>query len=577
MLSNPLQAHLNQLVEADVLEALVAAEASYQFRHVFLQAVAYDTLLKTDQRQLHLIVGSTLEKLYPAQLTELAPVLARHYELGKNLVKARHYFVLAGDTALAHYANEEAETHYSAALAITEEPLARAPLQAQMGEVLFRRSRFQEAMQCWRAAIDLYQEAKNLDQVAFWYSRLARAEAWPTGGTAASLALCREGLRWVQAGAETPGLAALLHETARASLFTGVTDKALTFAREALTVAQRLQLVELQADILATLGMALRTSQPLAAVATLQQAVTLAEQANRLMPLQRAHNNLAIVLDEVQGDLAAARLSYQRALAFTQRRGSPAEELFVLANLVNVWLWQGALTDVETALPHLQVLLAASNNTAARPYLVQFVQARCLGYQGQWGAAQQLLQQAQAHAQQRGDIHALGYIYYTLGDFALEMSDWPAAAQAWQASLDIGDRNLGYGPVWPRCMLSAAWAQQDEALMAQRLLTEAHVWAGSTPTPRQQPFLAYAAAHNALVNHQWTNAWAAFAAATQAWATQGLRWYQARALTQWAKALHQHGAPAQARTHWQAALALYAALPAPHYVQAVQTALNQLP
>ena len=53
---------------------------------------------------------------------------------------------------------------------------------------------------------------------------------------------------------ETPGFAALLHETSRALRFNGQNEEALKLCRQALAMAECCGLVEIQAEALATLG-----------------------------------------------------------------------------------------------------------------------------------------------------------------------------------------------------------------------------------------------------------------------------------------------------------------------------------
>ena len=53
---------------------------------------------------------------------------------------------------------------------------------------------------------------------------------------------------------ETPGMAALLHETARAPRFNNRFDEALPLCEQALAMAERLGLAEVQAETLATMG-----------------------------------------------------------------------------------------------------------------------------------------------------------------------------------------------------------------------------------------------------------------------------------------------------------------------------------
>ena len=111
--------HLTQLESHGLIRlAAVQPELEYLFRHALVQDAAYASLVKADRKQLHLVVGEALERLYPDQLAsrELAPVLAQHFYQAGDGERALRYFTLAGDAAARVYANAEAEMQYARAL-----------------------------------------------------------------------------------------------------------------------------------------------------------------------------------------------------------------------------------------------------------------------------------------------------------------------------------------------------------------------------------------------------------------------------------------------------------------------------
>jgi tetratricopeptide (TPR) repeat protein len=101
--------------ELDTLEARgliqVAAfrpELEYLFRHWLVQDAAYGSLLKQERRQLHRLVGETLETLYPERRNEMAGILAMHFEQAGDADKAIEYLIEEGRYALARAALNEA-------------------------------------------------------------------------------------------------------------------------------------------------------------------------------------------------------------------------------------------------------------------------------------------------------------------------------------------------------------------------------------------------------------------------------------------------------------------------------------
>lgn len=77
--------------------AAVRPELEYLFRHWLVQDAAYGSLLKQERRALHARVGDALETLYPERRSELAAVLAMHFEQAGDKAKAIDYLVEAGE------------------------------------------------------------------------------------------------------------------------------------------------------------------------------------------------------------------------------------------------------------------------------------------------------------------------------------------------------------------------------------------------------------------------------------------------------------------------------------------------
>jgi tetratricopeptide (TPR) repeat protein len=199
--------------------------------------------------------------------------------------------LLAGDRALERYANQKAERFYRSALELDENAEEVPQLLSNLGEALFRQSRYEEASQTWQKAIELYHKAGDYDNQARLTARRARA-AWYAWDTPGGLEICRKGLESLgdYKELETPGVAALIHETARAYYFNKMPDEALPLCIQALELANRLNLVVVQDETLATLG--ILPNQPAEdAIRGLKQAVQISESSGLLAPAVR-HANL---------------------------------------------------------------------------------------------------------------------------------------------------------------------------------------------------------------------------------------------------------------------------------------------
>ncbi len=111
---------------ADGLEALVASqliasvseppEVTYQFRHSLIREVAYQSLLRSTQREYHLHAAQALAEDFPA-LADIEPeVVAHHFSAARRGEMAVEYWSKAGERAIRASAYAEAISHFGAAL-----------------------------------------------------------------------------------------------------------------------------------------------------------------------------------------------------------------------------------------------------------------------------------------------------------------------------------------------------------------------------------------------------------------------------------------------------------------------------
>jgi tetratricopeptide (TPR) repeat protein len=207
-------------------------ELEYLFRHWLVQDAAYGSLLKQERRQLHRLVGQTLESLYPERRRELAGILAMHFEQAGDDAKAIDYLIMDGRYALERAALIEAFAAFDRAARLLP---AAAPGEADDA----RRARVEVGILRARAGLtfrsndqlvaDLEgilpaaEQLADLELVAqvHLYLALARIEdGQPSSDPAVSHSL--ERLKEIGATLQDPSLAALpLAMVAMGKVFTG--------------------------------------------------------------------------------------------------------------------------------------------------------------------------------------------------------------------------------------------------------------------------------------------------------------------------------------------------------------------
>jgi transcriptional regulator with XRE-family HTH domain/tetratricopeptide (TPR) repeat protein len=93
---------------------------NYRFRHHLFQQYLYDSLGPVERELRHSEVGSVLEALFGDKSETIAPQLAWHFTQAGLPKKAIDYWQKAGALAVRSYANQEAVTFFSQAIALLQ-------------------------------------------------------------------------------------------------------------------------------------------------------------------------------------------------------------------------------------------------------------------------------------------------------------------------------------------------------------------------------------------------------------------------------------------------------------------------
>ncbi len=528
-------------------------ELEYLFRHVLVQDAAYGSLLATDRMRLHQAVGEAVETLYADRLDELAATLARHFQRAGDQDHALDYYTRAGDSALASFANQEAESLFRSALALPCSQPQRVLLLSSLGEALYGQSRHHDAIETWREGIEICRTLDDKDGVARLYARSARA-AWYADDTPEGLRLCQVGLEEVAGAPESADQARLIHEAARAHLFNGHDQEAIALCYEALEMAERQGAIDVQADTLTTIGI-LPHQDADTTLAALRKAVELAEGADLLQIAFRAYHNLGVMTGVMLGDMQVARDTFIRAAELSHKAGNISEELLSRISVMGYTLTFGEFAAAEDQLSEMEALQAALPDPDTASLEIQSNRAALLSMKGQWSEGLRLLRKLLPEARQRGNLQMVAGTCDHLAGIQIELvslgllkgQDREAALAEAEAalteSIEVGSLG-GKDKVGALCQLGTVYALRGQLRKARGFVTEAEEIATEHKTAWTELSMQIAARDLAQAEGRWADARAATEGIAAAHARLGRRWHWARELMTWA-ALHvQTGEPA---------------------------------
>jgi tetratricopeptide (TPR) repeat protein len=574
---------LNTLESAGLVRiAQLEPDLEYLFRHALVREAAYSSLLSADQKELHLAVGEAIERLYPEKIDEYAAMLSYHFGEAGDEQKAQKYCVIAGKSALASFANQEAENHFRCALNLVSQKSERADLIYLLGEALFRQSRYDEAIQTWREGIQLYKQQGELPEMARLYARSARA-AWYYGEHPEGLRLSLEGWESVKEMPENPSKAMLIHELSRAYHFNGYPEEAEPLCRQALAMSERVGAVDTQADTLTTLGV-LPNVPGDESLEYLTRAVQLAESNGLLEIATRANHNLGVMTGEHLGDQKAASVHYLRAAELAKQRGAAQEEIFSLTQVAGMSMAMGELKTAQELMTRIETIRTSLTEPSQGEFEFAGIQFGLKFLSGEIKDALEIVRKVRVEARERGDLQML-YNYCTnLADVFIVLDhvegveDWSEAEQAAKEAVEISSRGVS-SSIQSHSQLATIYIRQGKLDEARQHYSDTQQIAGAAPTFWQKQALLNIERDLAKADGDWEAALAAAEAASKHLAHTGLRWPWSYSLIEWAETHLARGEALdyeRASTLYREALAVFAEMESLFFVELLEGRLREL-
>jgi len=243
------EALLAAVEEAVAARVVIEVSATrFRFAHALMRATLYESLTATRKVTLHRKAAQAIETIHKSALDDYLPALAHHWARASapaaDTARAIDYATRAGDRALAQLAHDEAVTYYRQALELLQ--VAGDSARGQHIDLLIALGEAQR-----RAGDTAHREtlleASRLAAERGDADALARAVLANTRGTLPSMAgeiddervaALEAALDAVEDG-DTPTRARLLAALASEITYTGVWERRVRLADEALAIARR--------------------------------------------------------------------------------------------------------------------------------------------------------------------------------------------------------------------------------------------------------------------------------------------------------------------------------------------------
>ncbi|MEA2800230.1 MAG: hypothetical protein QOE49_325 [Rhodospirillaceae bacterium] len=215
------------LVEVNLRTGIV-----HSFSHALTQAVAYDTLLRSDRRGLHERVLRAMEAQSPGQRDSVVDDLVHHAVLAEAWPEAARYALAAGERASRRSAMTEAKAYLETAIAaLSQQPVSVATMTMGIDARLSLRGVL-ILMNDTSALQEYLKEADNLAELAGDRLNLGRvyisrgAMLSHSGDLPGAIELSRKALDIMRAGGDSVGIVSAAFSLAQAQWYSGDLDDA---------------------------------------------------------------------------------------------------------------------------------------------------------------------------------------------------------------------------------------------------------------------------------------------------------------------------------------------------------------
>jgi class 3 adenylate cyclase/tetratricopeptide (TPR) repeat protein len=331
----------------------VAGEHQYSFRHALVRDVAYGQIPRAERTRRHLLAASWIESL--GRREDHAETLAHHYlaaveyaeaggeESSSFAARAQRALREAGDRALSLSAFATAARFFRGALDLSPEDDPERPVVLFcLGKALSRSASPDEG---------LLEEARDALLVVGDVDRAAECDVivgellWRSGRREQAFDRINAGLGRLVGRPASYSKAYALSTLSRFKIAADDADAAIELAQAAMEIAEELELDELRAHALNTMGVARATRGDRDGLADLERSIEIAVGASSPESV-RGYFNLGSMLANF-GDLRRAAELHAQARALADRYGDAAWTDWLEAERVYQHYWAGEWKEAE--------------------------------------------------------------------------------------------------------------------------------------------------------------------------------------------------------------------------------------
>jgi predicted ATPase/KaiC/GvpD/RAD55 family RecA-like ATPase len=430
---NTLLELMDKLLKTGLIkEREVHGEGICSFADILVRDVVYEEVSLLKRKKLHSVVGCALEKVYAKTLDEHSGELASHFLESGDKDRALGYFTKAAEKAAMIYANVEAASYLQSELRLLEEKdegvtKEKGHVLERLGDIKGLTGDPRECMKYWDEALLVWTKLQEKGKAATLHRKMASALWMVIGDKEKAREHHEAALKILEAEPESAELAHLYEDMAHMLRRMGQVPKAITWAKKALALAEKLNALEVVAASSVELAMelamvgGLKTGRDYA-----NRALKIALDNSYLEIAWNAYDKAAVLLPAEEYE---KRLEYfEEALAITKKIGDISFYAYFLFELGYEYLPRGQLDKAVTLIEEALMLAKRAGHEALIPaYLSGLGDAYRIV--GEWDKSEQYYREAIDASRRQNELQWLGGSQTGFGQLLFDKGEYEKAKE----------------------------------------------------------------------------------------------------------------------------------------------------
>jgi tetratricopeptide (TPR) repeat protein len=426
-----------------IKEREVRGEGICSFADILVRDVVYEEVSLLKRKKIHGVVGSALEKVCAKTIDEHLGELASHFLEGGDKDKAFDYFLKAGEKAQKIYANAEAASYFQSALRLLEEKEGKLREKGyvleSLGDTKKLVGEYEDCMKYWSEALQLWIKLQEKGKIVPLHRKIANV-LWDKMGDAEKAKEHHEAcLKILEAEPESVENARLYHDMAYMYWRNGNYAKALSSAEKALTLAEKLNALEVVADACLDLGVL---------HIFFGDYKKCREYANRGLKTALDNDYLEIaalayyrVASFLPFEEYEKRLEYyEKGLSLAKKVGDISRQAWFLSDLSDMYSYMGELGKATTLGDEALALNEKAGSIAYAPMPLSE-----LGFAhqllGEWSKSEQYYEENEAIARKLTDLNPKAGSHFNHGLLYLDKEEYARARESFEKAYKMVERS----------------------------------------------------------------------------------------------------------------------------------------